>query len=139
MSRRLAQGLTGLATGTLFGVGLGVAQMSNPEKILSFLDVFGHWDPSLLLVMAAAVTVTFLGYRWIMPNEPLFETAHALPTSTQIDTRLIIGAVLFGLGWGAAGYCPGPAITALGSGSPEPFVFLAALLVGSQAARMVSA
>lgn len=127
--------LAGLAAGTVFGIGLAVAEMTNPAKVLAFLNVAANWDPSLLLVMAAASAITFIGYRWASSNAPLFESRHFLPTARHIDYQLIVGAVVFGLGWGLAGYCPGPAIAGLASGSAEPFVFLAAMLLGSQVAR----
>ena len=129
--------LAGLAIGILFGVGLAVSQMTNALKVLAFLNVSGDWDPSLLLVMLAATSVTFFGYRWATNKAPLFEEKHYLPTARDIDVRLVTGAVVFGVGWGLAGYCPGPAITVLGSGSIEPIIFIAAMVVGSQIARLV--
>lgn len=129
--------VAGLLVGTLFGLGLAVSQMANPEKVLAFLNVIANWDPSLLLVMAAATAIAFVGYRWATNSGPLFETRHYLPTARQIDPRLLIGAVIFGIGWGLAGYCPGPALTGLSSGTAEPFIFVAAMLTGSQIARVV--
>ena len=129
--------LAGLAVGTLFGAGLAVSQMTNALKVLAFLNLSGNWDPSLLLVILAATSVTFFGYRWATNKAPLFEEKHYLPTARDIDVRLVIGAVIFGVGWGLAGYCPGPAITGLGSGSAEPIIFVAAMVVGSQIARWV--
>ena len=127
-----------LLIGVVFGVGLAVSQMTNPEKVLAFLNVPGDWDASLLLVMAAAVIVTFFGYPWATKHAPLFETKHYLPTATRIDMRLVAGAVIFGVGWGLAGYCPGPAIAGLASGSLEPLVFVGAMIAGSQVARAIS-
>lgn len=129
--------LAGLAVGTLFGVGLAVSQMTNALKVLAFLNLGGDWDPSLLLVMLGATSVTFLGYRWVTKKAPLFEEKHYLPAARDIDLRLVTGAVVFGVGWGLAGYCPGPAITGLGSGSVEPIIFVAAMVIGSQIARLV--
>lgn len=129
--------VSGLLTGVLFGVGLAVSQMTNPEKVLSFLTLLPGWDPSLLLVMGAAVTVTFVGYRWALRSPPLFEAEHSVPTNRIIDRKLVTGAVIFGLGWGLAGYCPGPALAGLASGSVEPLVFVAALVAGSQIARFI--
>lgn len=129
--------LAGLAVGILFGLGLAVSQMANPEKVLAFLNLAGNWDPSLLLVMGAATGVAFVGFRWATNSAPLFETRHYLPTAKDIDFRLFLGAVVFGLGWGLAGYCPGPAITALGSGGFEPLVFVIAMITGSQIARFL--
>ncbi|NND59653.1 MAG: YeeE/YedE family protein [Gammaproteobacteria bacterium] len=128
--------IAGLAVGTVFGLGLAVSQMANPEKVLAFLTVVGDWDPSLLFVMGGATVVAFIGYRWIMGNTPLFAERQFLPGNSQIDARLIGGAAIFGIGWGLAGYCPGPALTGLGSGSMEPFIFVAAMIAGSLVARI---
>ena len=129
--------LAALVAGTLFGIGLAVSQMVNPEKVLAFLNIVGDWDPSLAFVMIGAIAVTFIGYRWSASRPPLFADSHSLPTSTTLDRQLIAGAVIFGLGWGVAGYCPGPAIAGLSSGSMEPPVFLAAMIVGSLVARAI--
>lgn len=126
-----------LIIGVVFGVGLAVSQMTNPEKVLAFLNVPGDWDASLLFVMAAAVIVTFIGYPWATNHAPLFETKHHLPTARRIDARLVTGAAIFGIGWGLAGYCPGPAITGLASGSLEPLIFVGAMIAGSQVARVI--
>lgn len=118
--------------GTLFGLGLAVSQMINPEKVLAFLDVAGNWDASLILVMGAAVAVASFGYRQILRRtNPLFEPLFQLPKSRRIDAQLLVGAVVFGVGWGMAGYCPGPGIAALTLVYWEPVVFLAACLAGS--------
>ena len=131
--------VAGLGVGVLFGMGLAVSQMANPEKVLAFLNLAGTWDASLLLVMGAATGIAFVGYRWATNNAPLFESRHYLPTARDIDFKLIGGALIFGVGWGLAGYCPGPAITGLGSGSAEPFIFVGTMVVGSQIARLVQA
>ena len=128
--------LAALVAGTLFGVGLAISQMVNPEKVLAFLTVVGDWDPSLAFVMLGAIVVTFFGYRWSASRPPLFADSHSLPTSTTLDRQLVIGAVVFGLGWGLAGYCPGPAIAGLSSGSIEPPVFLAAMIAGGLLAKV---
>ncbi len=125
------RGIAALVAGTVFGIGLAVSQMVNPEKVLAFLNIAGSWDPSLMFVMAGAIAVTFVGFRLFSSQAPLFAERHDLPTSTEIDKRLVIGAVIFGLGWGLAGYCPGPAIAGLGSGSMEPPIFLGAMIAGS--------
>lgn len=118
--------------GALFGLGLAVSQMINPEKVLAFLDIAGSWDASLLLVMGAAVAVASFGYRKILRRaKPLFEPQFQLPNSRRIDTQLLVGAAVFGVGWGIAGYCPGPGIAALTLPYWEPVVFLAACLAGS--------
>lgn len=133
---KIRRAWSGLFVGLLFGVGLAVAQMTNPEKIIGFLNLAGGWDPSLLVVMAAAVPVTFVGYRWVTRGAPLFDSQHHLPTRSDIDLELMLGAALFGVGWGIGGYCPGPAIAAVASGSLEPLVVLLAMVVGSEAGRI---
>ncbi len=111
--------------------------MTNPEKVLAFPNVVDAWDPSLLLVMGAATGTAFVGYRWVTQKQPLFDSKHQLPTAIHIDLRLVCGGIVFGLGWGLAGYCPGPAIAGLASGSPEPWLFVGAMLVGSQLCRLI--
>lgn len=105
--------------------------MAVPAKVLGFLDVTGEWDPSLLLVMAGAVGVTLVAFRLVEKRtRPFFAEAFVLPTRKDIDLPLVAGAAIFGLGWGIAGYCPGPALTALSNLTAEIFVFVAALLAG---------
>ena len=133
----LQRGISALVAGIVFGVGLAVSQMVNPEKVLAFLNIAGSWDPSLMFVMAGAIAVTFVGFRLFSSQSPLFAERLELPTNTQIDNRLVIGAVIFGLGWGLAGYCPGPAIAGLGSGSMEPPIFLGAMIAGSLVASRI--
>ncbi|MBP8931206.1 MAG: YeeE/YedE family protein [Paracoccus sp.] len=125
-------------TGLVFGLGIAISGMMNPAKVLNFFDIAGTWDPSLAFVMGGAVTVTFIGYRlvWRRPA-PLFERAFQLPTARQIDLRLIGGSALFGIGWGIAGFCPGAAIPALGTGRWEVALFVAAVIVGLGLARLV--
>ncbi len=132
----VGRALSGLGVGILFGLGLSVSQMVNPEKVLAFLNIAANWDPSLVFVMGAASVVTFIGYRWASGSPPVFDTQHYLPTNRQIDWHLVVGACLFGVGWGLAGYCPGPAITALSAGTVEPAIFVASLLAGSQLTRL---
>lgn len=118
-------------SGLLFGVGLVVSGMANPAKVLNFLDIFGHWDPSLAFVMGGAVVVTLIGFRVVTKRtSPVLQPRFELPTRQDIDKPLLIGAVLFGLGWGIGGYCPGPAWTALSAFDPGTLVFLCAMLVG---------
>ena len=125
-------------TGLVFGLGIAISGMMNPAKVLNFFDIAGTWDPSLAFVMGGAVTVTFIGYRlvWRRPA-PLFERAFQLPTARQIDLRLVGGSALFGIGWGIAGFCPGAAIPALGTGNWEVALFVAAVIVGLGLARLV--
>ena len=121
--------LAGFAAGGLFGAGLLISQMTNPDKVLSFLDIFGDWDPSLAFVMGAALLVTVIGYRFVLRRSaPLFEGQFRLPTRTDIDGRLIGGAALFGAGWGLAGLCPGPAMASLSFGGLSVLVFVIAML-----------
>lgn len=120
-----------LLSGLVFGLGLALAGMTDPSKVLAFLDVTGNWDPSLLLVLGAAVSVTFIGYRLVLRRtQPLLESNFHLPTQQRITPQLMAGAALFGIGWGIGGYCPGPAIASLGFANPEALIFLPALLAG---------
>ncbi len=123
--------LTVLVSGMLFGAGLVLSQMINPTKVIGFLDITGGWDPTLLMVMAGALAVTIPGYRLILKRtSPLFEQKFNLPVKTALDARLVAGAMLFGTGWGMAGLCPGPALTALVSGEFSIFIFTAAMITG---------
>lgn len=123
--------LSAVGAGLLFGIGLGLAGMTQPAKVIGFLDIFGPWDASLMFVMIGAILVHFGLSRWIRRRQrPLLDTRFHLPTATGVDTRLIAGSAMFGIGWGLAGFCPGPAIVALGSGAPAAFVFVAAMGLG---------
>lgn len=120
-----------LAVGVLFGLGLTISGMINPAKIIAFLDVAGAWDPSLLVVMATALVVSFVGYRIVLARtKPVFEPSFQVPTKTRIDRPLLAGSALFGVGWGLSGLCPGPAIAAIGLGAAPVFAFLAAMALG---------
>ncbi len=121
----------GLLAGLLFGVGLVVSGMSDPAKVLNFLDVLGTWDPSLAFVLGGASTTAWLGYRLVRRRErPVVLDAFQMPTRNDIDAPLLGGAALFGIGWGIGGFCPGPAWTALTLAAPGTLVFLPAMLVG---------
>ena len=123
--------LVALVAGLLFGIGLVLAGMTRPDVVLGFLDVTGRWNPQLVFVMGAAVLTTALGYRWILGrSRPLLETRFQLPTARTIDARLLGGAALFGMGWGLAGYCPGPALASLASGTPAIVLFVACMALG---------
>jgi uncharacterized membrane protein YedE/YeeE len=131
------------AIGLIFGLGLLISGMSNPAKVLNFLDLAGigsgTWDPSLALVMAGAVAVTFLGYHWIQRRpRPLFAEKFHLPTKEELEIRIISGPAIFGVGWGLAGFCPGPALTALGFGSAAAVIFVAAMTAGMLLARWLA-
>jgi len=127
----MRRNLIALVSGTLFGLGLCVSQMINPAKVLAFLDVAGHWDPSLALVMGSALSVMALAWRWHRSHHPVALSAEIrLADLGHIDAPLVIGAVLFGVGWGLVGYCPGPALSALSLFSLKPVIFVASMLVG---------
>lgn len=131
--------LFALVTGLVFGAGIAISGMMDPAKVLNFFDIAGTWDPSLIFVMGGALVVTFIGYRlvWHRPA-PLFKHRFQLPVSKQIDNKLIGGAALFGIGWGIAGFCPGAAIPALGTGRWEVALFLASVIGGFYLRRLIS-
>jgi len=120
-----------LLAGMMFGVGLILSGMSDPSKVIGFLDITGNWDPSLAFVLGGAVAVGLLVFPFAIKRQQslLGEVMH-LPTSTQIDRRLVIGSITFGVGWGLAGYCPGPALASLAYGGFKPLIFFIAMLVG---------
>ncbi len=123
--------LTAFIAGLIFGIGLILSGMANPKKILDFLDITGQWDPSLMFVMAGALIVSFFAFRYVKDrNQTCLKQAIKLPTSTQIDRRLVLGSMVFGAGWGIAGYCPGPALTSLLTWQLEPFIFVLSMLAG---------
>ncbi|MBT3065611.1 YeeE/YedE family protein [Rhodoferax sp. U11-2br] len=131
-AKPVLQGLVSLLAGTVFGVGLAVAQMIDPNKVLGFLDVAGAWDASLLLVLGGAVTLTAILFRLVLRRAtPVLDDHFHLPTTSVIDARLLTGAALFGVGWGVAGYCPGPAVASLGFANPEAMWLLPAILLGA--------
>jgi len=117
--------------GFLFGIGLWLSGMANPRKVLDFLDITGDWDPSLLLVMGGAVAVTALAFHPLLKRNPI-------NFKNTLDAPLVIGAALFGIGWGIGGYCPGPALTALSNLSADVFIFVAAMVGGGLFARIAS-
>jgi uncharacterized membrane protein YedE/YeeE len=129
--------------GLIFGLGLVIAGMSNPAKVLNFLDIAavsaGTWDPSLAFVMVGAIAVTLVGYRIVLRrSRPVHGDTFHLPTAKDLDARVIIGPAIFGIGWGLAGLCPGPAFTALGTGSVAAISFVAAMLIGMVSARWLA-
>lgn len=117
--------------GLLFGTGIAISGMANPAKVINFFDVKGFWDPSLAFVMGGALLVTFIGYRAAFGlGAPLLETQFSLPTKSDLDFHLVGGSALFGIGWGIAGFCPGGALPALGTGNWNVLIFVSALVVG---------
>ncbi len=133
----MKQNIAALIAGIIFGLGLVVSQMIDPAKVLGFLDIFGRWDPSLSLVMAGALVVAFFGFRLIQSRPaPLFASRFELPTRRDLDSRLIAGAAIFGIGWGLTGFCPGPAIASLAFGIPESVIFVAAMALGAWVQQM---
>ena len=134
MMKQLAAGAAGL----VFGIGLWVSGMADPRKVIGFLDVTGAWDASLALVMGGAVVATLAGFRIVKQRaKPLFDERFHLPTRKDIDLPLVAGAAVFGMGWGIAGYCPGPALTALATLSAEALVFVAAMVAGGLLQRAI--
>jgi len=135
----MLRNLAVLVCGIVFGVGLGVSQMTNPDKVLDFFDVFGAWDPSLALVMGGAVTVTLLTFRLVLRQpHPLFAEGFSLPTKTAIDSRLLVGAAVYGVGWGLVGFCAGPSIAALAYGDARVALFVGALVIGAWLANLAT-
>ena len=130
--------LASLLVGILFGVGLAMSQMINPAKVLGFLDIADRWDPTLAVVMAGALVTSVPGYviarKW---SSPVLTGRFHLPSRSDVDFSLIAGAVIFGVGWGLVGFCPGPAIAALGFGRLEVFAFVVAMLMGMLFHRIV--
>ncbi|OHZ00453.1 DUF6691 family protein [Salinicola sp. LHM] len=131
--------LAGYLAGLLFGLGLAISGMTDPARVLGFLDVAGAWDPALIFVLGGAVITTFIGYRFVWRRQmPLFESRFQLPTRRNLDTRLLGGAALFGIGWGLSGYCPGPAVASLAGLSWPLALFLIAMVAGWWLARRLS-
>ncbi len=124
--------------GLIFGLGISISGMGNPAKVVNFFDFAGQWDPSLAFVMAGALLVTFLGYRWVLPRpKPLQSDRFYIPASRIIDSRLLGGAIVFGIGWGISGFCPGGAIPVTGTLNQDVLIFMASLLAGVIAVRLV--
>ena len=132
MQRTITASLIGL----LFGAGIAISGMINPAKVLNFFDVFGTWDPSLAFVMAGALVVTAIGYRFVLKRpKPVIDTTLHGPTGRRNDTPLIAGAAVFGIGWGITGFCPGGAIPGLGLWESSAWVFVVSMMAGILAAR----
>jgi uncharacterized membrane protein YedE/YeeE len=129
-----------LISGLIFGAGLVISEMVNPVKVQDFLDLFGNWDPSLAFVMGGAVAVTLFSSRFIMKRKtPIFAERFYMAVTTSIDSRLILGASLFGIGWGLSGYCPGPGILNAMINPTEAMMFLPALVIGGWIGQRYSA
>ncbi|MCP4791337.1 MAG: YeeE/YedE family protein [Gammaproteobacteria bacterium] len=129
-----------LISGMLFGAGLVLSEMVNPIKVQSFLDLFGNWDPSLALVMGGAVAVTLISSRFILQRQtPIFADRFYMAMTTNIDSRLVTGAILFGIGWGLSGYCPGPGLVNAMINPNEAIIFIPALIIGGWIGQKFSA
>ena len=126
----------GLICGLLFGLGLALSGMTDTSKVVGFLDVFGDWDFSLAFVMASGLLVTIPAYQLIKSKRPLFAKTFSLPTTTDLDKRLVSGSAIFGIGWGVYGYCPGPAVASIAYGQTEPLVFLVMMVLGMYLAEL---
>jgi len=136
----MKRAIAALLAGALFGIGLVVSRMSDPTVVLGFLDLFGaHFDPTLLIVFASAVATSVVGYRRVLGRgRPLLDADFRLPARRAIDTPLVLGAAIFGIGWGLSGYCPGPALVAVAGAVNTGLVFLPAMIAGALLQRFVS-
>lgn len=129
--RRWLKTAAGYAAGLLFGLGLAVSGMTDPARVVGFLDVAGAWDPTLMFVLGGAVITTFIGYRLVFKRPaPLLGSVFQLPTKRELDAKLLGGAALFGIGWGLSGYCPGPAIASIGALSLPLLAMLVTMVLG---------
>lgn len=123
--------------GLLFALGLGISGMTQPQKVIGFLEIGPGWNPALLFVMVTAIPIHFLAFRFIKGQRaPFLDSKLHLPEAQDISKPLIIGSVMFGIGWGLGGYCPGPAITSLGGGSQDAVIFMAAMIAGMLLTRL---
>ncbi|MEL6492281.1 MAG: DUF6691 family protein [Cyanobacteria bacterium J06621_3] len=131
MKKTSKENLLALVAGIVFGLGLGLSQMIDRQRVLGFLDLAGIWDPTLLFVLGGAVGVTAIAFRFVLrQSAPLLASKFRLPTRKDVDWQLVTGAAIFGIGWGVSGYCPGPGLTALVIGSWNPALFLVSMIVG---------
>lgn len=127
----MKNGLAALAVGFIFALGLGISGMTQPQKVIGFLDLFGQWDPSLIFVMVGGIIVHFLTYKLIRKRtSPLLSTQWHVPTKKDITPALLIGSFIFGVGWALGGFCPGPAVTSLASFEKTPLIFVISMVVG---------
>lgn len=124
-------------SGVVFAIGLGLSGMTRPEKVIGFLDIAGDWDPTLAFVMGGAVLVSGLVFPWILRRRaPLLNARFELPTERTLTAELLVGSALFGVGWGLSGYCPGPALVSLVTGSGSVAIFVASMAIGLVLGRM---
>jgi hypothetical protein len=131
--------IVALLCGALFGVGLAIARMTDPTVVLGFLDVFGDFDPTLAFVLIGAAATTVVAFHFVLRRRrPIIAAEFQLPATRAIDVPLVLGAAIFGIGWGLAGYCPGPALVAAGGGAATALIFLPAMIAGGIAHRVVS-
>jgi uncharacterized membrane protein YedE/YeeE len=127
----MVKSFTALIIGAIFGLGLAISQMTNPARVIGFLDVAGPWDPTLIFVMSGALLLTATIFPLVLRRRgPLLAERFSLPVKLEIDRPLLLGAIIFGVGWGLAGFCPGPALAALASGSPYVALFVVAMIAG---------
>jgi uncharacterized membrane protein YedE/YeeE len=127
------------ATGIIFGLGLSISEMINPARVTGFLDITGHWDPTLVFVMGGALAITIPAFALILRrSRPLLDGEFYLPMKRAVDRPLILGAAIFGIGWGLGGFCPGPALAALASGSPAVLLFVVAMVAGQWLAGRIA-
>lgn len=133
----MIRNIAALLSGLIFGLGLLLSGMGNPAKVQNFLDFFGQWDPSLALVMGGAIAVGLIAFTWAKRQKTaLLGEPMQLPSSTSIDRKLLTGSALFGIGWGLAGFCPGPALMNLATLTPQVWLFVAAMLAGMWAQHL---
>ena len=131
--------IVALISGIIFGFGLSLSQMINPNKVQDFLDITELWDPSLAFVMIGALTSTLISFRWVLKRpHPIFENAFHITHKTAIDKPLVAGALVFGVGWGMSGYCPGPAVASLGLGNPEALIMVCSIYLGFFTQRYIA-
>ncbi len=130
--------LGAIIVGYIFAIGLGVSGMTQPEKVIGFLNLFGGWDPSLVFVMVGAISIHFVLYKWIRRrSQPLFASRWFVPEQTRITPSLVLGSAIFGVGWGLGGYCPGPALVSLGSLQARSAIFVSAMIAGMVLFKLV--
>jgi uncharacterized protein len=126
----MLQLIIALVSGVIFAVGLVISGMTNPSKVIGFLDIFGNWDYSLAFVMVGAISFTFISYKYLVHKKPYCAPEHFLPTKMEVDYKVVIGSALFGIGWGIVGICPGPGIVNLVTIQTPVFVFIGSLILG---------